>query len=246
MKKLFTRQNRLPLICIAFLLLFFLLNAIRTSSLRQMEALPASSPAPALPEITSDTQPMTVDELRLRVMKTLDAAAPGCYSLDVDREAGTFTVCEWAPGFDVPALNESLHSLDRLRQWNSLTASVCELCADLQTQLDQHGHPELTAVFHIVNCDDFSQIFATAERGVLVYDVVDATPAGEEIPDPLGGQASADGGMNTYVVNISSGVFHSPGCSAAGQISGSNRATFTGARADLIAQGYTPCGSCNP
>lgn len=49
-----------------------------------------------------------------------------------------------------------------------------------------------------------------------------------------------------YVLNISSRKFHLPPCSGAKDISDNNRREYTGSREELLAQGYTPCGSCKP
>ena len=58
--------------------------------------------------------------------------------------------------------------------------------------------------------------------------------------------AESSSSVMSYVVNTDSQVFHLPGCSSAGNISASNRASFTGDRADLIRQGYRPCQICDP
>lgn len=50
----------------------------------------------------------------------------------------------------------------------------------------------------------------------------------------------------TYVVNTNTGKFHYPSCKSVGKIKDKNRMDFTGTRAELIAQGYEPCGSCKP
>lgn len=50
----------------------------------------------------------------------------------------------------------------------------------------------------------------------------------------------------TYVLNTSSKKFHTPECTHASKISESNKQTYTGSRDDLISDGYTPCGTCNP
>lgn len=49
-----------------------------------------------------------------------------------------------------------------------------------------------------------------------------------------------------YVLNINSMKFHFPSCSAAQRIKAENRQDYTGDRETLIAQGYSPCGICNP
>lgn len=49
-----------------------------------------------------------------------------------------------------------------------------------------------------------------------------------------------------YVVNTNTGKFHRPYCSWADNISSSNRWEYDGSRGNLIEQGYSPCGHCNP
>ena len=66
-------------------------------------------------------------------------------------------------------------------------------------------------------------------------------PAQEETPAE---QPAAN--VFTYVINTGSGIFHYPSCSSAKRISDANRSEYTGTRDDLIAQGYSPCGNCDP
>lgn len=68
-----------------------------------------------------------------------------------------------------------------------------------------------------------------------------AAPAQEETPAE---QPAAN--VFTYVINTGSGIFHYPSCSSAKRISDANRSEYTGTRDDLIAQGYSPCGNCDP
>lgn len=49
-----------------------------------------------------------------------------------------------------------------------------------------------------------------------------------------------------YVLNTSSKKFHKPGCSAVGKMSDQNKREVIGPRSELIAEGYSPCGVCNP
>lgn len=61
--------------------------------------------------------------------------------------------------------------------------------------------------------------------------------------------APADGtptASESYVLNTNSKKFHTPGCASVPNISANNRQEFSGSRDELIAQGYAPCGSCNP
>ena len=50
----------------------------------------------------------------------------------------------------------------------------------------------------------------------------------------------------TYILNTSSKKFHRPDCSGAASMSQANRQTYTGSRDELIAQGYSPCGTGKP
>lgn len=49
-----------------------------------------------------------------------------------------------------------------------------------------------------------------------------------------------------YVLNTSSKKFHYPDCSSVGRMSPNNYAESTQSRDELIAQGYEPCGNCDP
>ena len=200
--------------------------------------------SPALPVITSDTQLMSVDELHARFKRALDASAPGSYTLDVDKDALTITVTEWTTRFNASAVNECLRSRSKRDTWKKILSAASDLSADMQQQLDSHGHPEYTVSLSIVNPDDFSQIFATVERGGVLYDIVDSTAPGEEVPDLL--RSAPSGSAISYIVNLSTNVFHFPDCPALDRLSSSNRSVFTGDRADLLSQGYIPCGQCKP
>ena len=50
----------------------------------------------------------------------------------------------------------------------------------------------------------------------------------------------------TYILNTSSHKFHYPDCAGVSTMSEKNKEAYTGSREDLIAQGYDPCGQCNP
>lgn len=50
----------------------------------------------------------------------------------------------------------------------------------------------------------------------------------------------------TYVLNTNTGKFHYPECSSVDRMSEKNKQTVTDTRDDVIAQGYDPCGNCNP
>lgn len=56
----------------------------------------------------------------------------------------------------------------------------------------------------------------------------------------------ADDEVRDYVLNTNSRKFHDPDCASVADMSSRNREDVTASRADLIARGYDPCGSCQP
>lgn len=49
-----------------------------------------------------------------------------------------------------------------------------------------------------------------------------------------------------YILNTNTKKFHYPNCSAVSKMKDSNKQSVNAARSQLIAQGYSPCGICNP
>ena len=81
---------------------------------------------------------------------------------------------------------------------------------------------------------------------VYVYNV----QPGVEIDYATGDSALAGdtggGEEGTYILNTSSGKFHLPDCQGVASMKEENKQTYTGSREELIAQGYEPCGQCDP
>ena len=71
----------------------------------------------------------------------------------------------------------------------------------------------------------------------------------EESPSQSAESASSANGSSQeqdYILNTSSHKFHLPTCSSVEDMSEKNKQSYHGTREDLLAQGYTPCGNCNP
>lgn len=64
--------------------------------------------------------------------------------------------------------------------------------------------------------------------------------------DPAPNQLAAKPVSDSYIVNISSKVFHNPYCSSTEQMNEKNKLISTQSRDELIAQGFKPCGNCTP
>lgn len=74
----------------------------------------------------------------------------------------------------------------------------------------------------------------------VVIDYSDGSSHLEEEPEE-----SAEPVMN-YVLNTNTHRFHYPWCDSVSEMKDKNREEYTGLRSTLIAEGYVPCGRCNP
>ena len=57
---------------------------------------------------------------------------------------------------------------------------------------------------------------------------------------------TASSGGTEYILNTNTRRFHLPSCSSVSEMNASNKETYRGDRADLIEEGYSPCGICDP
>ena len=74
---------------------------------------------------------------------------------------------------------------------------------------------------------------------------------GTAIPDNStetenGGETDGTESTATYVINTSTGKFHTPDCHYATSMKEENRQEFTGDREELIEKNYSPCSTCKP
>ena len=52
--------------------------------------------------------------------------------------------------------------------------------------------------------------------------------------------------QKTYICNINTYKFHDPECSVVSDMKEKNKKEYVGSREDLISNGFSPCGSCEP
>lgn len=82
------------------------------------------------------------------------------------------------------------------------------------------------------------------QPGVTIdYATGNSELSAEEISDA---DNSAQTQGTTYILNTKSKKIHLPSCSSAKQTAKENKKTYKGSKEDLLSQGYTPCGKCNP
>ncbi|WP_297181949.1 DNA/RNA non-specific endonuclease [uncultured Enorma sp.] len=68
----------------------------------------------------------------------------------------------------------------------------------------------------------------------------------EEAPTAQAPEAAPAAQEMTYVLNTNTDKFHYPECDSVDRMSEENKQIVTATRDELIAQGYDPCGNCNP
>lgn len=78
----------------------------------------------------------------------------------------------------------------------------------------------------------------------------DLTPASDQNSAPTEDSAASSTQEKpvgtTYIININTGKFHYPTCRSVKQMNDSNKKEVIDNRDNLISQGYSPCGNCNP
>ena len=70
--------------------------------------------------------------------------------------------------------------------------------------------------------------------------------AGEAGSDAQPEASNSSGEVRAYVLNTRSKKFHDPDCPSVAKMSGKNRSDVEESRDVLMAQGFEPCGNCNP
>lgn len=72
------------------------------------------------------------------------------------------------------------------------------------------------------------------------------TPTADQPEATIYSTTSSSTPKTSYVLNTNTKKFHYPHCSSVKQMADKNRQDATLNREEIIAQGYTPCGRCNP
>jgi len=106
---------------------------------------------------------------------------------------------------------------------------------------------------HIICTSNGETLTFTTERNAHA-DTLNTAPSAANPTTPTADQpeatTSSTGPSSTpktsYVLNTNTKKFHYPHCSSVKQMANKNRQDVTLNREEIIAQGYTPCGRCNP
>lgn len=125
--------------------------------------------------------------------------------------------------------NHVLYRVTPMYEGDNLVASGVLMEAE---SVEDEGDGILYNVFCYNVQPGISIDYATGESWVETSSADSANASGER--------------ESAYVLNTNSGKFHYPSCSSVSQMNDENRQDFTGDRETLIADGFSPCGRCNP
>lgn len=129
------------------------------------------------------------------------------------------------------------------------------LVADYVTETDNHVLYRVTPVFegqNLVTSGVQMEAWSVEDGGdgvcfnVYVYNVQPGVTIDYATGESWQEGAEPSDGDVTYILNTNSHKFHYPDCAGVANMSDANKETYTGSREDLIAQGYEPCGQCDP
>lgn len=93
-------------------------------------------------------------------------------------------------------------------------------------------------VMNLVDDRDTSRIILSTYNSEIVYDSI-----GESVSNL---QDESEEESQTYILNTNTNKFHYSSCSDVSKIKDENKSSYYGTRADVIADGYSPCVHCNP
>ena len=92
--------------------------------------------------------------------------------------------------------------------------------------------------------------YATGNSELVDDEISNKTTTEKRAEKTTSNETSGNSGSSSqeakYILNTNSKKIHRPTCSSAKKMKESNKQEYTGSKDDLLAQGYTTCGNCNP
>ena len=88
-------------------------------------------------------------------------------------------------------------------------------------------------------------IYAYNVQPNVIINYADGTSREQNaVPSEVSVASQQSGEVRQFVINTKNKKVHLPECGSVASIKEENKKTVTGTLEDLVAQGYTPCGSC--
>lgn len=211
-----------------------------------MNGKPWATSTPASQEIRYFTE----DEIIATMEKNLEEYFPGRWSCSVYEQDERTIVDVRFRSDNVAGLRDlAIGGVANMPQeWDKLVESTRVSSGNWRDAFEMNRHYGYMVQFGYVDDSAPDELVFYCINGVTALDPVHGIDLYADAERAMAGldYVPQSSPSYTYVVNIDSKVFHLSGCGSAGNITPKNRVNFNGDRADLIAQGYTPCGRCNP
>ena len=177
---------------------------------------------------------------------------------DVSYKDKVISAILWMDGL-APVTDKAIAGNDAsLSAWNGLVASLEDFSLNITNDIKSAGIDDISVVLILVDDRDTNKVLVAASGGVSTLDCValsekpssnssvnNDTPTFSRSGSGSGSSQSSERKI-TYILNTKTKKFHQSFCDDVDEIKSSNKSTYTGTRAEVIAKGYSPCGHCDP
>ncbi len=123
-------------------------------------------------------------------------------------------------------------------------------------QGNSYGHPHQETLekfqqrgIKVFRTDLDGTIVASSDGETITWHTENGTQGSQKETASASAESPADQTEEhdaSYILNTNTKKFHLPDCSSVSRIREDNRQEYTGSRQELIEEGYSPCGQCNP
>lgn len=126
------------------------------------------------------------------------------------------------------------------------------LCVSLLGCAMEDGYGKYAELYKLLDAGDFEGAHAAIDAlaGIVPTTTTEPTETGLPVTSEPPSTQPTDGTTEpmtvTYVLNTGSMRIHKPDCGSVETIKEANRQATSKSREELIAEGYEPCGRCNP
>jgi len=116
---------------------------------------------------------------------------------------------------------------------------------------NSYGHPTQAALSRLRDAGacvlrtDINGTIVCVSDGETVWFTVEKEEQ-EEIPEQTVTRPDSQTEGTNYVLNLNTKKFHYPDCKSVKAMKDKNKGYYTGTREEVIANGYSPCGNCDP
>lgn len=183
------------------------------------------------------------------------------FTADAEREAEEIILEQ---GFDLSAtvLKVGHHGSETSTTYPFLREIMPEYAVISVGKNNSYGHPAEEALSRLRDAD--VKVFRTDLQGDIICisdgktvsftvdrnadaDTLDGIGKETETPTvTVNPSTEVESAIADYIGNKKTEKFHYPNCSSVKKMNESNKYYFTGTREEIIAEGYEPCGNCNP